>query len=88
VVRLDHSAVAHHLGLGGGTEAAGAQQGACGQADEAVAAETLAADDRFQQEAVCAIAAAMGELEVERQRGFEVRKGLGHQRDAVVALAG
>ena len=86
VMGFDDLAVAHNLGLGGGTESAGAQQRAGGQADEAVAAETLAADHGLQQEAVGAIAPAMGQLEVKGQRGLKVREGLGHQRDAVVAL--
>ncbi len=35
-----------------------------------------------------AIALGVGQLQVERERGFEVGKGLGHQGDAVVAFAG
>jgi hypothetical protein len=79
LVRLDHLPVGDDLGL----EAAGAQQRARGQADEAVPAEALAAHHRFEQEAVLA---AARQLEVQRQRRFEVGKGLGDERDAVVAL--
>jgi len=61
----------------------GAHQGAGGQADKGVAPETLAAHDGFKQKAQ---GLALGELEVERQRGVEVSQGLGHQGDAVMAL--
>ena len=44
---LDHRPVAHHFGLGFSAETAGAQQGACGQADETVAPKTFATHDRF-----------------------------------------
>ena len=74
---LHHRAVGQHLGHGLGAEAAGTQQGACRQADEAVAAKALAAHHRFQQKAVLATIARMGQLEVQRERGFEVGKGLG-----------
>ncbi|MCY1521654.1 hypothetical protein D9M68_564760 [compost metagenome] len=83
---LDDLAVGHDFGDGLVAEARGTQQGARRQADEAVAPEALAAHHRFEQEAVLAAALRMGELEVEGKRGFEVGKGLGHQRDAVVAL--
>ena len=83
---LDHLAVGDDLGQRLGAEAAGAQQGARRQADEAVAAEALAAHHRFQQEAVAAAVLGVGQLEIEGQRGFEVGEGLDHQRDAVVAL--
>src|SRR5262249_6034573 len=85
---LDDHAIAHHLGSGLGAKAAGPQQGARRQADEAVAPEALAAHHGFEQEAVLAITAPMRELEVERKWGFEVREGFGHQRNAVVALLG
>ena len=48
--------------------------------------EALAADDAFQQEAVARVAGARAQLQVEGQRGFEIRKGLADQRDAVVAF--
>ncbi len=54
------------------------------QADERVAAEALAADDRLEQERV----AFPRELQVQRQRRVEVGERLEHQRDAVVALRG
>jgi hypothetical protein len=68
----------HHLAVGDdlGARAGGAQQRARGQADEGIAAEALAADDRLQQEAV---RLATGQLQVQRQRGFQVGKGLGDQ---------
>ena len=83
---LHHLAIGHDLGPGLVAEARGAHKAACRQADEAVAAEALAADDGFQQEAVLAVAIGMGQLEIEGQRGFEVGKGLDQQRDAVIAL--
>ena len=50
-----------------------AQQRARRQADERIAAEALAADHRFEQEAeLRAVALALRELEVERERRFEV----------------
>ncbi len=68
-----------------GAKTAGTQQGARGQADEAVAAKALAAH-RFQQKAV-AWPSPLGvrQLEVQRQGGFQVGKRFGHQGDAVVA---
>ncbi|KAF1042504.1 MAG: hypothetical protein GAK34_02795 [Delftia tsuruhatensis] len=84
--RLHHLAIGHHLGACRIAEAAGAQQRACRQADEAVAPEALAAHHGLQQKAVLAVTARMGQLEVEGQGGFEIRKRLDHQRDAVVAL--
>ena len=81
LVRLDDAAVGHDLGRPPG----GLHAGARGQADEGVAAEALAADDRFQQEALRLPA---GELEVQRQRRLEVGEGLEDHRDAVEALAG
>jgi hypothetical protein len=85
---LDHLAVGDHLGHRVGAEAGGAQQRAGGQADEAVAAEALAAHHRFQQEAVAAVALGVGQLQVQRQGGFEVGERLRYQWDAVVALQG
>ena len=84
--RFDHPAFRDDFGARLGAETAGTNQRACRQSDEAVAAEALAADHGFQQEAVFAAVLGMRELEVERERGFEVGKGLGHQRNAVIAL--
>jgi len=50
--------------------------------DERITAETLAADDRFEQVGVRPV----GELEVNRQRGIEVGEGFQHQRDAVITF--
>ncbi|MPM36900.1 hypothetical protein SDC9_83504 [bioreactor metagenome] len=84
--RLHHLAVGDHLGLCRRAKAAGAQQRARRQADEAVATKALAADHRFQQKAVGAVATRVGEFEVEGQRSFKVRKGFGNQRNTVVAF--
>jgi len=54
------------------------------QADEGIAAEAFAAHHRLEQETVRLV----GELQVQRQRGFEVREALGDQRNARVALYG
>ncbi|KAH1282466.1 hypothetical protein KXX11_003714, partial [Aspergillus fumigatus] len=62
--------------------------GARRQADEAVAPEALATDHRLEQEAVLPAVTRMGQLQVERQRGFEVGKGLGDEGDAIEALQG
>jgi hypothetical protein len=78
---LDDLAVGDDLGA----EARGTQQAACGQADEGIAPEALAPHDRLEQEAE---GAAAGELQVQRERGFQVRQRLGGQRDAVVAFGG
>ena len=43
--------------------------------------EALAADDGFEQEAVLAVSPAVGQLQIERQRCFEVRESFRHQRD-------
>ncbi len=83
-----HRAVRHDLGLGLGPKATGAQEGARRQADKAVAAKALTTHHGFQQKAVLAIALGVGQLQIEREWGFEVGKRLGHQRNAVVALAG
>jgi hypothetical protein len=85
---LDHLAIGDHLGHRVGAKAGGAQQRAGRQADEAVAAEALAAHDRFEQEAVAAVALGVAQLQVQRQGGFEVGKRLRYQWDAVVALQG
>ena len=54
----------------------------CGsQPYERIAAETLAADHRFEQVRVREIR----KLEINRQRGVEIREGLEHERDAVIA---
>ena len=55
---------------------------ACGQPNKRIAAEALAADDRFQQERV----GLVGELQIKRQRRFEVREAFRDQRNAVVPL--
>ena len=85
---LHHLAVGDDLGAGRRPKAAGPQQGAGGQADEAVAPEALAAHHGFKQKAVLAAVLGVRQLQVERERGFQVRKGLGHERNAVVAFAG
>ena len=54
------------------------------QADDRIAAEALAALDRFEQVGVRAV----GELEVDRQRRVEVGQHLAHHRDAGVAGGG
>ena len=54
------------------------------QADDRVAAEALAALDRFEQVGVRAV----GELQVDRQRRVEVGQHLAHHRDAGVAVSG
>jgi hypothetical protein len=80
-----HAAIGHHLGLGGCTKARGTQQRAGGQANEAVAAKTLAAHHRLQQKAVgSGLGAGAGgrgvrQLQVQRQRGFEVGKSFDAQ---------
>ena len=52
------------------------------QADERIAAETLAADHGFEQKRVALIA----KLEVERQRRVQIRERLEHQRNAIEAF--
>jgi hypothetical protein len=71
-----------------GRVAAGAQQRLGRQADEGVAAEALAADHRFQQEGVLAGVLALGQLQVERERGFEIGECFRDQGNTVVALRG
>ena len=78
-------AVVQHLGA----RAAGADHRARRQADERIAAEALAAHHRFHQAGHAAgLGAGMGQLQVDAQRRVQVGIGLGHQRDAVVALGG
>ena len=55
-----------------------------GQADDRIAAKTLAALHRFEQIGVGAI----GQLEVDRERGIEIGKGLEGNGNAVVAFSG
>ena len=83
---LDHLAVGHHFGDSIGAKAAGPQQCARWQTNEAVASKALTAHHRFEQKAVLAAVFGKGQFEVERERGFEVGKGLDHQGNAVVAL--
>jgi hypothetical protein len=83
---LDDHAVAHDFGHGLGAEATRPHQRARGQADEAVAAKTLATHHGFEQEAVPAAVFRMRQLEVQRQRGFEVRKRLDHQAECGYSL--
>src|SRR5262249_29799187 len=56
----------------------------CRQTDEGIAAEAFAADHGLQQKGV----ALVSELEVERERGIEIRERLEDERDAVVPLRG
>jgi hypothetical protein len=74
-VRLDDRAVLDDLGA----VAKGAQHCGGRQADEGVAAETLAADDRFQQEGVLAGVLGLGQFQVQRERGFEIGKSFRDQ---------
>ena len=79
-VGLDDAVVVLHLGA----TTAHTQPDFGRQSDERVSSEAFAADHRLQQERI----ARGGELQVQRQRGIEVRKRLEHERDAVVALGG
>ena len=79
-VLLDDLAVGFHRQQMG----ANPEHGARRQADEGVAPEALAAHHRFEQVGI----GRVGELEVHRQRRFQVAGEFAHQRDAVVALAG
>ena len=81
LVRLHHPTVGDDLAA----LPRGTQQRAGRQPDEGIAPEALAAHHRLQQKAV---AAASSELQVQRQRGFEVGKGLGDEGNAVVAFGG
>ena len=51
---FDHRAITHDFGLGISAKAAGAQQGARGQANKTVAAKSLTTDHGFEQKAVLA----------------------------------
>ena len=75
---FDHLAIADDLVR----KFARAQQRARRQTDEGIAAEALAADDRFEQEAI----GRVGEFEIDRQRGIEIGEGLESDRDTVIAL--
>ena len=59
------------------------ETGVCGEPDERVAPETLAADHRLEE----IRPGAVRELEVDRKRRVEIGEGLEHHRDAVVARA-
>ena len=83
-----HFTVAQHFGFGFSAETAGAQQSAGGQANEAVASKPFAAHHRFKQKTVFAVVLGVGQLQVKRQGGFQVRKGFQHEGNAVVALTG
>ena len=85
---FDHHAIGHHLGFGLLAKTRGTQQGARRQTNEAVAPKALAAHHRLEQKAALAVVLHLRQLEVERERGFEISKRLGHQGDAVVALLG
>jgi len=63
--------------------AAHLEAGLRGQADEGVAAETLAALHRFQQIGI----GLVGQLEINRKRGVEIGKGFEDNRDAVETCA-
>src|SRR5882724_10445314 len=54
------------------------------QADEGIAAETLAALHRLEQIGI----GLVGQLEVNGKRGIEIREGFEHNRDAVESLRG
>src|SRR5207253_10491444 len=76
LVTLDDSAAIFHFDL----PPARADTKLRRQADERITAKALAADDRLEQVGV----ALVGELEIERKGGIEVRKRLEHERDAVI----
>jgi hypothetical protein len=78
IMELDNPGVI----LDSGVAFAHAQAHVGRQADERIAPEPLAADHGFEQERI----ALASQLEMERQRGVEVRKRLEHERNAVVAL--
>ncbi|CFN75143.1 Uncharacterised protein [Bordetella pertussis] len=96
LVRLDERQRVAFVGFGDvavlqhfGGRAAGADDGARRQADERVAAKALAAHHRLHQAAhAAALRAAVGQLEVDRQRRVEVGVGFRDQGNAVVALGG
>ena len=76
LVTLDDAAAILHFDL----PAARANAKLRRQADERIAAKALATDDRLEQVGV----ALVGELEIERKWGIEVRKRLENKRDAVI----
>jgi hypothetical protein len=80
--------IGHDFGLGLFAKTAGAQQGACGQSNEAKAPKALTTDHGLQQKAVRPLVLNVSEFEVERERGFQIGECLRHQRNAVVALCG
>jgi len=85
LVALDHLVVGHHLDVA----AARPDEGARGQADEGIAPEALAAHHGLQQAAHgAAPGPALGQFQVEPERGVQIGIGFGHQRDAVVSLGG
>jgi hypothetical protein len=55
-----------------------------GEADDGVAAEALAPLHGFEQVGV----GRVGQLQVDGERGVEIRKGFEGNRDAVIALGG
>ena len=79
-----HHAIAEHFGLCRCTKTTAAQQGARRQADKTKTAKTLAAHHRLQQKAIGRITR---QFQIKRKRRFQVRKGLGRQRDAIKSLA-
>ena len=81
LVGFDHAAVADHFAVVAG----GAQQGARGQADEGIAAETLAAHHRLEKKAQ---RLAARQLQIKRQRRLQIGEGFADQWNAVVALGG
>ena len=83
---FSHYALRDDFGTRIGTKATGAKQRAGGQADKAVAAKTLAAYNRLQQEAVLPAVFGVRQFQIQRQGRFKVGKGFQHQWDAVVAL--
>ena len=80
VVLLDDFAVVIYIDM----VAAGFEIGLAGQADKGIAAETLAADHRFEQIAERLV----GQFEVEGQRGIQIGQQFLHQRNAVVTGIG
>ena len=84
--RLDDHTILHHLGFRVWSKAAGTHQSSGGQANEAVATKALTPHDGFQQKGILAAVPGKRQLQVQRQRGFQICKGFNHQRDAVKAL--
>jgi len=77
-VAFDDSAAILHFDL----PAARANTKLRRQADEGITAEALPSDNRLEQVGI----ALVGELEIKRKRGIEVRKRLENERDAVIPL--